>query len=93
MRKVDMAKEATKIYRLALPKNANSEQRHSFEKQVLAIRQVNPGWVVMNDWAKPGEKEAVVIVRKNQNYPYSRALYLAKSHLVRTIARGYGDKL
>lgn len=89
-----MAKEATKVYRMALPKNANSEQRHNFEKQILAIRQVNPGWIVMNDWAKPDEKEAVVIVRKDQNYAYSRALYLAKSHLDRVFtARGYGDKL
>lgn len=85
------AKVATQIYRLALPRSANSAQRNDFEKQISAIRQVNPGWVVLKDWAKPGEKEAVVIVRKDQNYAYNRALYLTKSHLDR-VARGYGDK-
>jgi len=77
---------------MALPRNANSEQRHNFAKQIEAIRRVNPGWVVVHDWAKPWEKEAVVIFRKDKDYPYRRALDLAKSHLARAIVGGYDDK-
>lgn len=87
-----MASGAIKTYRMALPSNANSQQRHNFEKQVKAIRQVNPGWVVVTDWVKPGEKEAYLLVHKDKDYPYRRALYLAKSHLAKALVGGYSGK-
>lgn len=83
---------APNIYRMALPKNANPKQKRDFKQSVEAIRRVNPGWVVVSDWVKPGEKEAYVIVRKDENYAYRRALYLAQSHLARALGRGYSGK-
>lgn len=91
-----MAKQAVKgaynVYRMALPNGANSEQRRDFERKIEAIRRVNPDWAVVSDWVKSGEKEAYVVVRKDKDYAYRRALYLAKSHLARAIVGGYGDK-
>lgn len=91
---IDMEKEkvAYPVYRIALPKGADVKQKRNFEQQVAAIKRVNPGWVVVSDWVQPSEKEAYIIVRKDENYPYRRALYLAKEHLSRAISRGYNVK-
>jgi hypothetical protein len=80
------------IYRIALSKDANSKQKRDFEQKIVAIRQVNPGWVVLRDWLKPGEKEAYIMLRKDKDYAYRRALYSAQSHLIKTLVGGYGDK-
>ena len=80
------------VYRIALPKGADVKQGRDFEQKIAAIRQVNPGWVVVSDWVQPGEKKAYVLFRKDKDYAYRRALYSAQSHLVRTLVGGYSDK-
>lgn len=80
------------VYRIALPKGADVKQRRDFEQKIAAIRRVNPGWGVISDWVQPGEKEAFVIIRGDKDYAYRRALYLAKSHLAKTLVGGYSGK-
>jgi len=80
------------IYRIALPSSANSEQKRNFQRKIAAIRQVNPDWAVVSDWAKPGEKEAFMILRKDKDYAYRRAAYQATSALSRVLLGGYGVK-
>jgi hypothetical protein len=77
---------------MALLKDANAKQRRDFEQKIEAIRQINPGWAVISDWVKPGEKAAYVIVRKDKDYAYRRALYLATAHLSKTLTGRYSDK-
>jgi hypothetical protein len=80
------------IYRMALSQNANHVQRRDFEKKIEAIQRVNPAWVVMSDWVRPGEKEAYVMIRKDKDYASRRVLHLMRSHLSRVIVGDYGDK-
>lgn len=80
------------VYRIALPKGAGVKQKRDFEQKIAAIKQVNPGWAVVSDWAQPGEKQAFVIVRKDKDYAYRRALYQVQSNLLKAITGGYGVK-
>lgn len=80
------------VYRISLPKGADVKQRRDFEQKITAIRTHNPGWAVVSDWAKPHEKEAYVILRKDKDYTYRRALIAAQTYLTRTLVGGYSDK-
>lgn len=85
-------KENANIYRLALPASASPRRQREFKQKIEAIERFNPTWAVVSDRARPGEKKAYIVVRKDENYAYRRALYLAKSHLARAIVGGYGDE-
>ncbi len=86
-----MEKAKDLVYRIALPDKATSAERRKFRSTVEVIRQVNPEWVLLTDWANPGEKQAYIVLHKDKKYPYRRAGYLITSALSRGLLGGYND--
>jgi uncharacterized protein YecT (DUF1311 family) len=69
------------VYRYVLPDNALPQTAIAFSKQVEAIRQSNPDWIVTFDRPNPGEADAIVLIRKDEHYAATHAAYLANRTL------------
>jgi hypothetical protein len=69
------------VYRYTLPETASPQAAIAFSKQVEAIRQSNPDWVVTFDHPNPGEADAIVLIRKDEHYAATHAAYLANRTL------------
>lgn len=69
------------IYRYTLPDTASPQAAIAFTKQVEAIRQSNPDWVVNFDRPNPGEVDAIVLIHKDEYYVTTHTAYIANRTL------------
>jgi hypothetical protein len=82
--------QANQIYRFALPKTASNKDRREFRHSAKILERVNPGWAVIKDMPQLDEQEAIILLRKDNNYLIRRAAYLITMALSRTFQGGYG---
>lgn len=84
-----MRKSLSPVYRVSLSKGATAHDRLDYLRRVEFIRTKKTNWKVVSDWPRPGESEAVVILRKDQNYAQHRAGYAIATSLFRALAGSY----
>ncbi len=74
------------VYRYTLPDTASPQAVIIFSKQVEAIRQSNPDWVVSHDRRNPGEADAIILIHKDEQYATTHAAYLMNQTLNQIVA-------